>query len=137
MNARHCGDRVVELRDEAVEVDAADVGDRVDEMVERLGGAAGKRRKTGCAEGCERGSAAQAMEIGMTPRKADQPSHGEADVQRHVGDVENGHEPAPRQQRGLEIGLHMNAEAALEGHDPLRVHRGTPVSGLVRLQPAD
>ena len=94
MNARHCGDRVVELRDEApVEVDAADVGDRVDEMVERPRRRGREEEEDRLrAEGCERGSAAQAMEIGMTPAKEPhQPSHGEADVQRHVGDVENGH----------------------------------------------
>ena len=70
MDARHRGDRVVELGDEAaVEVDAADVGDRVDEMVERPRRRGREEEEDGLRpERRERGRAAQAMELGMLRR---------------------------------------------------------------------
>jgi hypothetical protein len=62
--------------------------------------------------------------LSVTPaEQVPEPADGEPDVERHVGDVENGDHASPRKEKRLQLGLDMDSEPPLELHDPLRVSR--------------
>jgi uncharacterized protein (TIRG00374 family) len=138
VDARHGRDRVVEVGDEpCFEVDAADVGDRVHEVVERPRRSDWKEEENRLrAERRQDGGTTQATEVGIAAaEEPDQPSDRQADVERHVSDVQDRDEAATWEKKGLEVGLDVESEAPLEGDDSLRVRSRLPPALLVHDEP--
>ena len=108
-----------------VEVDAGNVGDRVDEVVERPRRRGRKEQEDRLGpERRQRSRAAQPVELRVAPAvEAHQPADGEPHVEGHVRHVEDRDHAAARKKQRLELGLDVDPEPPLERDDPLRVAR--------------
>ena len=99
MDRRHRGNGVVELGDQAgVEIEAAHLGNRVDEVVERPWRRSREEKKDRLRTDCrQHGRATQAMKLGTAPEEEpSEPPDGEPDVGDGIRNVQDGDQALSR-----------------------------------------